>query len=770
MPDITLTFEDGKQHVYQNAPDTLKPEDVYARASKDFPDAKIKAIARGTTAAAPTPKAPSGSDIVVGPEGGITYTDPEKQKQFVSGQAEGIKGLASGAGQMVTGVGELIPFVGPYAAQGTKYLQGVGDPTAQKIGEFATAISPLPFGKGKAVTEGAGLLSRLLGGAKTGAITGATFGAAAPTGEEGVGRYWEKAKQALEGGTIGGLLGGLGRGIFGARAPTVSSEELYAKSRATGESLADTAKKMAEDLADKDAEKAKKIYSDIVRDNRQLFEAEGEVGSARAMKAGEEARNVKKDPLNDVAQQRQTMLEKFGPERDLTQIGKPIQETATQAKQTIENERSRVDQKLRAARNEISSENEASGRYIADTPTARKLLSDISKQRDPVTAPEFERRNPGLKRLQDRVYETLVNRRVELSPEEAKKAVEDGQRVEIKGTRFFRTFRSSLDAVDDLRRFMGEVFSGQPAEGYEGISAGQQKNLYEKLSSIEREYVGSVQDKLQKNWREATQTLSDFETKHGKALTDLTGPNGAFSKDSASIPGAIFRNQDSVSAAIQLTKNPETVRTAARQYLRSQIKDMDAKQVSSFLSNSKNRDWLNHPELKLVLMDAQKHAADLAKAESRAGALKSRAEASAADVKRIQKETTETLDRIKDETKKALQSKDKKISEVGKQLKSSLDTLSEFKTALAGDPGTFAKNWPKIRTSLENTKLFQAAELDAFQADLLEAGKVADKEARAAAYADTVTKLLQKKAAKALGLGALTAAAGVEGYKSLRGD
>jgi X-X-X-Leu-X-X-Gly heptad repeat protein len=120
MPDITLTFEDGKQHVYQNAPDTLKPEDVYARASKDFPDAKIKAIARGTTAAAPTPKAPSGSDIVVGPEGGITYTDPEKQKQFVSGQAEGIKGLASGAGQMVTGVGELIPFVGPYAAQGTK--------------------------------------------------------------------------------------------------------------------------------------------------------------------------------------------------------------------------------------------------------------------------------------------------------------------------------------------------------------------------------------------------------------------------------------------------------------------------------------------------------------------------------------------------------------------------------------------------------------------------------------------------------------------------
>jgi hypothetical protein len=56
MPDITITFEDGKQHKYENAPDTLKPEDVYARAQKDFPDAKIKGIARGETTQ--TPKEP----------------------------------------------------------------------------------------------------------------------------------------------------------------------------------------------------------------------------------------------------------------------------------------------------------------------------------------------------------------------------------------------------------------------------------------------------------------------------------------------------------------------------------------------------------------------------------------------------------------------------------------------------------------------------------------------------------------------------------------
>jgi hypothetical protein len=51
MPDITLTFADGTQHVYKDAPDTLKPEDVYARAVKDFPNQSVKNIARGGGAA-----------------------------------------------------------------------------------------------------------------------------------------------------------------------------------------------------------------------------------------------------------------------------------------------------------------------------------------------------------------------------------------------------------------------------------------------------------------------------------------------------------------------------------------------------------------------------------------------------------------------------------------------------------------------------------------------------------------------------------------------
>lgn len=46
MADITITFDDGKQHIYSGAPDDLQPGDVYARVQKDFPNQKVKSIDR----------------------------------------------------------------------------------------------------------------------------------------------------------------------------------------------------------------------------------------------------------------------------------------------------------------------------------------------------------------------------------------------------------------------------------------------------------------------------------------------------------------------------------------------------------------------------------------------------------------------------------------------------------------------------------------------------------------------------------------------------
>lgn len=51
MPrNITITFDDGTTHVYQNAPDSVTPQSVYDRAAKEFSGKKIKNIDGGRKA------------------------------------------------------------------------------------------------------------------------------------------------------------------------------------------------------------------------------------------------------------------------------------------------------------------------------------------------------------------------------------------------------------------------------------------------------------------------------------------------------------------------------------------------------------------------------------------------------------------------------------------------------------------------------------------------------------------------------------------------
>ena len=51
MPrNITVQFSDGTSHVYQNAPDSLTPEQAEARARKDFPGKNVAGLDGGRKA------------------------------------------------------------------------------------------------------------------------------------------------------------------------------------------------------------------------------------------------------------------------------------------------------------------------------------------------------------------------------------------------------------------------------------------------------------------------------------------------------------------------------------------------------------------------------------------------------------------------------------------------------------------------------------------------------------------------------------------------
>lgn len=113
MPDITLTFADGTQHVYKDAPDTLKPEDVYARATKDFPNQTLKDIARGAGAAT-TPETTSRG--TVGDYAGV----------IGSGVMALNKNLASLPAGVLRGVTDVTDTAALLSAKGLDYLMPQG--------------------------------------------------------------------------------------------------------------------------------------------------------------------------------------------------------------------------------------------------------------------------------------------------------------------------------------------------------------------------------------------------------------------------------------------------------------------------------------------------------------------------------------------------------------------------------------------------------------------------------------------------------------------
>lgn len=60
--DITVTFDDGTEHVYKGAPDDVTPDQIEARAGRDFADKTVKSLDGGRgkkeTTAPPTPPPP----------------------------------------------------------------------------------------------------------------------------------------------------------------------------------------------------------------------------------------------------------------------------------------------------------------------------------------------------------------------------------------------------------------------------------------------------------------------------------------------------------------------------------------------------------------------------------------------------------------------------------------------------------------------------------------------------------------------------------------
>ena len=601
------------------------------------------------------------------------FAPPPDVLEEAKGYGETVKGLAAGVGQTATGLGELLPGeAGKASAKGTQYLEGIGDPVARKMGNILT---PLPIAKllkgGKLAQEAPELLTRgkqAFESAKTGMKAAGIYGLAAPTGKEDTGeRYVEKGLSAALSIPVGGVLGGVVGGITAT--PTISAataarnyvRDFVKRGFKGGEGIEALA--ASSDQATREIERLTKELSSIKilkpeeitiqseaaaqkridNLNQQLNDANGKVLSLAEQKAaqlrtqgGAEGEKAASDVLqkakNQIENARQRVVKiteqtqnrlnsakagisKLGEEKELTDIFDPLQKQTIGKQQKFIEERNVLDKDLRKAQQDVVKQNESKGVKLEDMP-AYSEIDKLTRPFDPATAPTItQTTDPGVLAFYKRIRDSVINRRYELTKDQAEIAKGLGYNVQQDGERFYRTFNSSFAAADDARRFVGEVFRNPP-EGYGAVKGIKQQSMYELLSRLQQEYVGATEQKaLQKNWSDSARKLEEFETKAGRTLTEIEEGTSHTTKPAAELGNVFFTNRTGVQNLIDITGDASAVRKAAGEYLANQFKGQNSGAVRTWLGQPKNRDWLSHPELFSIRSQAEQYANSLSSAE-----------------------------------------------------------------------------------------------------------------------------------------------------------
>ena len=151
MPrNVTVTFEDGSQHVYQGAPDDVTPDQIQARASKEF-GKSVKALDGGrVSSAAPAPAAQA------------ERSGPQRAFDMLTAGPAAARDLVAGAVRGAGSIGAtlLTPIDAAARAMGVQndYIGRTDRREAMTgaLGEMGADTDSLAFGAGKLGGEIAG--------------------------------------------------------------------------------------------------------------------------------------------------------------------------------------------------------------------------------------------------------------------------------------------------------------------------------------------------------------------------------------------------------------------------------------------------------------------------------------------------------------------------------------------------------------------------------------------------------------------------------------
>ena len=272
-----------------------------------------------------------------------------------------------------------------------------------------------------------------------------------------------------------------------------------------------------------------------------------------------------------------------GTEREASDVGKTLRDKIMGLFGDIAEKRSAEYKAQKAIRDAAVAEKEAAGEFVKNMPEYKALLSNLrdklligAEAQTQKTAPVTEK---GVLQAYQNIYDAVSARRVQVG-------------VNEEGNPIFKTFPTSFDALDDVRRRLGDVAFGKEVEGYSAIGADIARTYYAKISELQSKFAGESHDALQGGYEMASRLLDKYKSKAGKKTTaaDRFDPT-RFATDPSSLPNTYFNSQQSVKDLLELTGNDRNfVLKEASDFTARQLRDKNASGVKSWLNS--NSDWL----------------------------------------------------------------------------------------------------------------------------------------------------------------------------------
>lgn len=265
----------------------------------------------------------------------------------------------------------------------------------------------------------------------------------------------------------------------------------------------------------------------------------------------------------------------------------------------------------KSARDQLVSQQESQNIFPENTNAFKQTMAFLNdklvKGRQPAERVKVDVTEQSVRNAYERVRDALVNKRVmmEGTPEElaqqvsaiqsAGGSVQKGTNPQTGEPAFYRVYKTSFDAMDQVRRKLGEAFDGKPPEGFEGLLKDQAKDLYGRIRAIQVEYAGGpggAQDSLLKNYSEGKELLNALRIPAGRKVigTDRLNPE-YLTQDPSDIPNAFFKSKKGVEDLIQITKDPALVEKSASDYLARKLSGKSVSEINTFLKD--NKEWID---------------------------------------------------------------------------------------------------------------------------------------------------------------------------------